>query len=302
MTSVSYDRAISQQICGNERMHKELCARTVCELVCHQDRYLQPEVIALLDASGYLSPNALPAMSASYDKATQESYNTDIALTCYESDCIATTRMDTYSNLWHIHALSSVVGSAIRSVYPEHNYRIRPMFNKIIYPRVQNPRNSCITIMWTRTSRPRIQSWSPNHFVLCIPNQPQLTAPNVNTTSHQPATTSKTRVLQYSLKAGVSTHSKIATVSKEGPELTPQFIKVALPWLEDILFTLQYCPLPLQWNFLWTLIWLKHLEGDLLIPEKWLSPLPLTFRQSLQSLQRDLLTLRQLQKDHLTLG
>ena len=189
-------------------MHKELRARTVCELVCHQDRYLLPEVIALLDASGYLSPNALPAMSASYDKATQESYNTDVALTCYKIDCIA-TRMDTYSNLWHIHALSSVVGSAIRSVYPEHNYRIRPMFNKIIYPRVQNPRNSCITIMWTRTSCPRTQSWSPNHFVLCIPNQPQLTAPNVNTTSHQPATTSKTRVLQYSLKAGVSTHSSM---------------------------------------------------------------------------------------------
>ena len=88
------------------------------------------------------------------------------------------------------------------------------MFNKIICPRVQNPgRNSCITIIWTTTSRPKTQSWSPNHFVLCIPIQPQLTIPN--TTSRQSATTFKTRILQYSLKASVSTHSKIVTISKK---------------------------------------------------------------------------------------
>ena len=73
-------------------MHQELRVRTVCELVCHQEYYLQPSVIALLDASGYItSRNALPATSASFERAVSEHPNED-ALSCFIVDCIETIK------------------------------------------------------------------------------------------------------------------------------------------------------------------------------------------------------------------
>ena len=97
-------------------MHMELRARTICELASHQDYYLQPEIIALLDANGYVNPNALPA---SYDRALKENPDKELALSCFVLDCIETTLPGTYFIMWHIHAISSVLGSTIRSVYPE---------------------------------------------------------------------------------------------------------------------------------------------------------------------------------------
>jgi len=81
-------------------MHQELCVQTVCELVCHQEYYLQPSVIALLDASGYItSRNALPATSASFERAVSEHPDKEVASSCFMIDCIETTKTDTYSNM-----------------------------------------------------------------------------------------------------------------------------------------------------------------------------------------------------------
>ena len=113
-------------------MHWELRVRTICELVGHQQYYLQPSVIALLDAGGYVtSKNAIPATSASFERAVNEYPLQEVALSCFMLDCIESTKSDTYSNMWHVHALSSVIGSAIRSVYPEHNHRQERMMTSL---------------------------------------------------------------------------------------------------------------------------------------------------------------------------
>ena len=167
-------------------MHLELRVRTICELACHKQYYMQPEVVSLLDPSGSItSRNVLPRLSANFDRAALPSCRDQqmIANACFEIDCMESTKLDTYSNMWHVHALSSVTQSSIRSVYPDCNTYIRPVLNKVIQPRTGNPHGRCMTIMWTRTCPMTSPSWwVPNHFVLCIPRQPQLQAPKDTTT------------------------------------------------------------------------------------------------------------------------
>ena len=49
--------------------------------------------------------NALPATSARFASVT---VNHELALACFKADCIDTTKIGTYSNMWHIYGLSSV--------------------------------------------------------------------------------------------------------------------------------------------------------------------------------------------------
>ena len=52
-------------------------------------------------------------------------------------DCLETPKDGVYSNMWHVYGLASVLNRTITSIYPEKNVRIRPLFNKIVHPRVQ---------------------------------------------------------------------------------------------------------------------------------------------------------------------
>lgn len=86
---------------------------TLCELVCNEQHYLQPSIVSLLDASGYIqSKYALPATSESFEKAQVDHPDTEVATACFMIDCVETTKLGTYSNMWHIHALSSVLHAA----------------------------------------------------------------------------------------------------------------------------------------------------------------------------------------------
>ena len=113
------------------------------ELVCHQDRYLQPAVFALLDASGYLSLNTLPAMSASYDKATQESYNTEHAtrLTALQQGWIRIQTCDIsmlFLQLWKVQ-------------YDLYTQNTIIVFDLCLIRLSIQECNICISIMGTRT-------------------------------------------------------------------------------------------------------------------------------------------------------
>ena len=93
-------RSASIFSCGKQYMHEEFRVRTLCELVLHQDYYLQPHIVSHLDATGTIScKNILPATSASFDKASQLSTQLNISLAkcCFQEDC---------SHLWlcgHVH-------------------------------------------------------------------------------------------------------------------------------------------------------------------------------------------------------
>ena len=151
-------------------MHQELRVRTICELTCHEQYYLQPTIVSVFDASGCISSkNVLPATSANFGRAYDESPD-HVVITCFHIDCLETTKSSTFSSMWHVHALSTVIESTILSVYPQCNSHIRALLNKVVQPRAGNPANRSITIMWTRTGPMTRQGWwSPNHFVLCVP-------------------------------------------------------------------------------------------------------------------------------------
>lgn len=77
--------------------------------------------------------------------------------------------------MWHIYALSCVLGLKLQSIYPEFNKTIRPVHNKIVDPRVSKDVscNRHLAVMWTRIGGKlptKAESWAPNHFVPCLHN------------------------------------------------------------------------------------------------------------------------------------
>ncbi len=161
-------------------MHKELRVRTVCELACHEQHYLRPEVVAFCgvqdDDSQRVTRNArLHATSANWERAISQTVPSDSELVreIFILDCLETTKEGTWCNMWHLHALASVLKSPVRSIYPDCNHYTRPLIHKIVTPREGGssaPHGEPINIMWTRTC-PMVGSgqWCPNHFVPCIP-------------------------------------------------------------------------------------------------------------------------------------
>ena len=147
--------------------------RTVCELVLNESYYLHPSITSLFDTEGEIvGKNALSATSASFEAACSK-VNTDLARTVFRIDCIATTKVDEWSNMFHVHGLASVLSTTIVSVYPKVNQRTRQLFHCHVPPRIsdRDQRDSIpLIMMWTHLSdipRENMQ-WSPNHFVPCF--------------------------------------------------------------------------------------------------------------------------------------
>ena len=67
----------------------------------------------------------------------------------------------------------------VLSIYPDFNHRIRPAYNKLIYPRARyefasdSMKEPHFVIMWSRLSGniDDKKQWSPNHFVPCVQKQ-----------------------------------------------------------------------------------------------------------------------------------
>ena len=139
-------------------MYMELRVRTVCELVCHEQHYLRPEVTAF--CGGFVDKDNWPRLHATSANFKNPSLHvsksaSNLANQVFIFDCLETTKDCTYCNMWHIHALSSVIRRPIRSVYPDYNQYIRPLLNRLIAPREWeegsiNPHNASLIVMWTR--------------------------------------------------------------------------------------------------------------------------------------------------------
>ena len=154
-------------------MHIEFRVRTLCELVLNEKDYLHLSIISHLCPDGIaVSKNALVATLANFGRAVSN-IATEVAQTVLRYDCIDTTKLGQYSNMWHVHGLASALGRPILSLYPaaETNDRIRPLLHKLINPRIQTGAQDQVPliILWTKT-QPMVRGsilWSPNHFVPC---------------------------------------------------------------------------------------------------------------------------------------
>ena len=156
-------------------MHTELRVRTLCELTMNEEFYLQPRIVSILDPDGaVISKNALPgSCNASSLHAAKQNVDYDFATSVLHAECLNTTKNGSYSSMWHMYGLASVLKQPIMSVYPEHNIRFRPMLHRQCDPRQISARSNPeakVMIMWTiitSTSTNKSQ-WTPNHFVPCF--------------------------------------------------------------------------------------------------------------------------------------
>ena len=87
-------------------MHVEFRVRTLCKLLLNEKAYLHPSIISYLDPDGIeVSKNGLVGTSANFGRAVSK-FATDVAQTVLRYDCIDTTKLCQYSNMWHIHGLA----------------------------------------------------------------------------------------------------------------------------------------------------------------------------------------------------
>ncbi len=174
---------VSRLCCGNEYLHEELRARCLCELhvVLHKEWYLTDDKISTLQYEGDMSSkargkNAVVVASKNFEKGSaikRSKPNLNIAHTVFDIDCRDTARLGCYANMWHVHALASVIGQPIHSIYPNFHKQWRPAFNKTAIPRESTtPHMRKFTILWTRRAQQTGElQWSPNHFVPCFSRQ-----------------------------------------------------------------------------------------------------------------------------------
>ncbi|XP_004624914.1 vertnin [Octodon degus] len=134
--------AASMLLWGDVGLSLELRARTVVEMLLHRHYYLQGMIDSkvMLQAVRYsLCSEESPEMTNLPSATLEAIFDADVKATCFPSS---------FSNVWHLYALASVLQRNIYSIYPMRNLRIRPYFNRVIRPRRCDHVPSTLHIMW----------------------------------------------------------------------------------------------------------------------------------------------------------
>ncbi|XP_058150906.1 vertnin [Dasypus novemcinctus] len=134
--------AASMLLWGDAGLSLELRARTVVEMLLHRHYYLQGMIDSkvMLQAVRYsLCSEESPEMTSLPSATLEAIFDADVKATCFPSS---------FSNVWHLYALASVLQRNIYSVYPMRNLKIRPYFNRVIRPRRCDHTPSTLHIMW----------------------------------------------------------------------------------------------------------------------------------------------------------
>ncbi|XP_067894236.1 vertnin [Heterodontus francisci] len=136
--------AASMLLMGDTSLSMELQLRTMVEMLLHKQYYLK----GMIDSKIMLQ-------AARYSLCTEESaekmnLSMDILEAIFDADVKATCFPGTFTNMWHVYALASVLQSNVYSIYPMSNLKIRPYFNRLICPRTRSLGTELHTlhIMW----------------------------------------------------------------------------------------------------------------------------------------------------------
>ncbi|XP_055989315.1 vertnin [Sorex fumeus] len=134
--------AASLLLWGDAGLSLELRARTVVEMLLHRHYYLQGMIDSkvMLQAVRYsLCSEESPEMTSLPPATLEAIFDADVKATCFPSS---------FSNVWHLYALASVLQRNIYSIYPMRNLKIRPYFNRVIRPRRCDHVPATLHIMW----------------------------------------------------------------------------------------------------------------------------------------------------------
>lgn len=134
--------AASMLLWGDAGLSLELRARTVVEMLLHRQYYLQGMIDSkvMLQAVRYsLCSEESPEMTSLPSTTLEAIFDADVKATCFPNS---------FSNVWHLYALASILQRNIYSIYPMRNLKIRPYFNRIIRPRRCDHVPATLHIMW----------------------------------------------------------------------------------------------------------------------------------------------------------
>lgn len=89
----------------------------------------------------------------------------------YRKEVMNTVKNGIYSTMWHIHAVASILGAKVMSVYPQYGgFTVRKLLHRAVEPRkILSPKR--YFIMWTNTRGKEVPAarWRPNHFIPVTP-------------------------------------------------------------------------------------------------------------------------------------
>lgn len=182
-------------------------------------------------------------------RAAETSDGENIVQKTFILDCLETAKDGTYCNMWHVHAMSSVLRHSIRSVCPDFDQYIRPLLNKVVTPLTN-------TVFWStfihhvdtsRSNASRMQfvvSWSLRPVCVCIHEQlaSNLKTKNQGTCAHNFKTSVCTHIKET--KSRTRLYSEVAsqktTVTTVTRKALPRNHKVYIGNHKNLKFYLHY--------------------------------------------------------------
>lgn len=166
-------RSGSVLACGKQDLHVEIRVRIVFELCLHEEFYLDNDRLR-----GESSLEKLPAqyVQVSSHWKQGESISPETVKRVYRRELQDAVKDGSYMGIWQLHALASVLGCKLFSVYPMYGgHTVRSFLHRLLYPREKISASGTTTmgIMWTNMNGrgAEEQFWQPNHFVACLPGQ-----------------------------------------------------------------------------------------------------------------------------------
>ncbi|XP_042202114.1 vertnin [Callorhinchus milii] len=158
--------AASVSLLGDSSLSAELQVRTMVEMLLHKQYYLK----GMIDSKIMLQA-ARFSLCTEESAARMDQLPMAILEAIFDADVKATCFPGTFSNMWHIYALASVLQRDVYSIYPMSNMKIRPYFNRIIRPRARAGsacQSQTLHVMWAGESLSR-SVFRPQYFAPVVP-------------------------------------------------------------------------------------------------------------------------------------
>ncbi|XP_033759192.1 uncharacterized protein LOC117341455, partial [Pecten maximus] len=156
---------------GNEKQHVEFRVRIFMELCRFEDTYLDNSFLN----RGSETPLDDIVMALALYSDVYVPRGKDKCRFAFRQYVKSVLQTNSFSGMWSIFGLASVIGVPIFSIYPSYGgHNVRRHLHRKVIPRVFRQDNSrLIHIMWTNTvgNQQSPIAWTPNHFVAVLPTQ-----------------------------------------------------------------------------------------------------------------------------------
>ena len=167
----------SLSLCGDESRSNSLRLLVASELYFHAEYYATHQVFKQTAELTEIPESVLfpVALTASGDKALTDG---GTRIDGVKAEAVASCEDKQWASLINMMALASVIGTPVYSLYPEVNFRFRPLMINLLKPRrshVDGTLDKPVYFLWSRDGNldnPPNAWYKPNHIVavMCVPD------------------------------------------------------------------------------------------------------------------------------------